>query len=178
MSGRLGSLISLLPSRPLCYNRHCIPHPRFSPRGSMTKISRRLFGQSAAVTAAAAASGLSLPSFSFAQSNPAGASLRFPSSFKWGCATAAYQVEGGAARRWPRSFALGRLFAHAGQNPQRRHRRRGRRFLPPLQGRRAACSRTSASNTYRMSISWSRIFPNGKGEPNPAGLDYYKPRHR
>ncbi len=24
-----------------------------------------------------------------------------------------------------------------------------------------------------MSISWSRIFPDGKGQPNPAGLDYY-----
>ncbi|MDR3738404.1 MAG: GH1 family beta-glucosidase, partial [Terracidiphilus sp.] len=26
---------------------------------------------------------------------------------------------------------------------------------------------------YRMSISWSRIFPQGKGEVNPKGLDYY-----
>ena len=29
-------------------------------------------------------------------------------------------------------------------------------------------------NSYRYSISWSRIFPNGKGELNQAGLDYYK----
>ena len=27
---------------------------------------------------------------------------------------------------------------------------------------------------YRMSISWSRIFPEGTGQPNPTGLDYYK----
>ena len=27
--------------------------------------------------------------------------------------------------------------------------------------------------TYRMSISWPRIFPNGTGQPNAAGLDYY-----
>jgi beta-glucosidase len=27
---------------------------------------------------------------------------------------------------------------------------------------------------YRMSISWPRIFPQGTGQPNPAGLDYYK----
>ena len=26
---------------------------------------------------------------------------------------------------------------------------------------------------YRMSMSWSRIFPTGKGEANPKGLDYY-----
>ena len=27
--------------------------------------------------------------------------------------------------------------------------------------------------TYRMSISWSRIFPTGTGQPNPKGMDYY-----
>lgn len=26
---------------------------------------------------------------------------------------------------------------------------------------------------YRMSIAWPRIFPNGTGQPNPRGLDYY-----
>ena len=24
-----------------------------------------------------------------------------------------------------------------------------------------------------MSISWSRVFPEGTGQPNPKGLDYY-----
>ena len=27
--------------------------------------------------------------------------------------------------------------------------------------------------TYRMSISWSRVFPEGKGKVNQAGIDYY-----
>lgn len=26
---------------------------------------------------------------------------------------------------------------------------------------------------YRMSIAWPRIFPEGRGKPNPAGLDFY-----
>ncbi len=26
---------------------------------------------------------------------------------------------------------------------------------------------------YRMSISWSRVFPEGTGQPNAMGLDYY-----
>lgn len=29
-------------------------------------------------------------------------------------------------------------------------------------------------NSYRYSISWSRVFPRGKGEVNQEGLDYYK----
>lgn len=29
-------------------------------------------------------------------------------------------------------------------------------------------------NSYRYSISWSRVLPNGKGEINQKGLDYYK----
>ncbi|KAF5728354.1 Beta glucosidase 41 isoform 1 [Tripterygium wilfordii] len=28
-------------------------------------------------------------------------------------------------------------------------------------------------DAYRFSISWSRIFPNGTGEPNPEGIKYY-----
>ena len=27
--------------------------------------------------------------------------------------------------------------------------------------------------TYRFSISWNRVFPDGTGKPNPKGLDFY-----
>ena len=28
-------------------------------------------------------------------------------------------------------------------------------------------------DTYRMSLSWSRLIPDGTGRVNPAGVDYY-----
>ncbi|MCW3060221.1 MAG: beta-glucosidase, partial [Capsulimonas sp.] len=28
--------------------------------------------------------------------------------------------------------------------------------------------------SYRFSVSWSRIFPEANGVPNPKGLDFYK----
>jgi beta-glucosidase len=28
--------------------------------------------------------------------------------------------------------------------------------------------------TYRMSLAWSRIFPQGRGQPNPKGIDHYQ----
>src|SRR5262249_6830642 len=29
------------------------------------------------------------------------------------------------------------------------------------------------AKAYRFSIAWPRVFPNGTGEPNPKGLDFY-----
>ena len=29
-------------------------------------------------------------------------------------------------------------------------------------------------DSYRFSIAWPRVFPAGKGKPNPKGLDFYK----
>ncbi|KAJ0117969.1 beta-glucosidase A [Diaporthe amygdali] len=45
----------------------------------------------------------------------------------------------------------------------------------PLQARNENIARIAALglNTYAFSISWSRIFPFGSGEPNEAGLQHY-----
>ncbi|HWE87201.1 MAG TPA: GH1 family beta-glucosidase [Terracidiphilus sp.] len=138
----------------------------------MKKLSRRLFGQAAAATAAAAASGLSFPRLSFGQPEPSSASLRYPAGFKWGCATAAYQVEGGA-RDGGRGPSLWDVFSHT---PGKTHDGDTGDVSADsyhLYKEDVQLLKNLGVGIYRLSISWSRIFPKGTGEPNPAGIDYY-----
>ena len=96
----------------------------------------------------------------------------FPEGFLWGAATSAFQVEGhpladGAGpSNWYR-------FTHT---PDRI--RNGdtadiacdhyHRYPEDIGHMRAL-----GLNSYRFSISWSRVMPEGRGAINPAGLDHY-----
>jgi beta-glucosidase len=97
---------------------------------------------------------------------------RFPADFSWGTATASYQVEGAwnedgkGENIWDRfSHTPGRI--NTGDTGDvacdQYHRYKEDVALMKELGLRG----------YRFSISWSRIFPNGKGEVNQKGLDYY-----
>ena len=135
----------------------------------MSGISRRQFGKTVAASAAAVAVA-SLPKFALGQSQPS--SRVYPKGFLWGCATAAYQVEGGAAEdgRGPSvwdTFSHTAGKTHMGETgdvaDDSYHR-----YKEDVQLLKAL-----GVSTYRMSLSWSRIFPEGKGQPNAKGLDYY-----
>jgi beta-glucosidase len=134
----------------------------------MNDITRRQFGKT--VAAAAALAGSSLPEFAFGQQPASG--LQFPQGFRWGCATAAYQIEG-AAKEDGRGPSIWDTFAHTP----------GKTFHGDtgdvaddsyhLYKDDVKLLKALGVSTYRMSISWSRIFPEGTGQPNPKGLDYY-----
>jgi beta-glucosidase len=143
----------------------------------MIELTRRRFGQAVA----GALTGVSLPlSPALAgaaapppEASPAPHLVRFPAAFVWGCSTAAYQVEG-AASEDGRGPSVWDTFSHTV----------GKTF----QGQTGDVADDSyhlfeddtkllkalGTTAYRLSISWSRIFPNGTGQPNDKGLAHYE----
>jgi beta-glucosidase len=138
----------------------------------MKDLTRRRFGQT--VAAAAALAGSSLPKFTFGQSGASdhGASRKFPEGFLWGCATAAYQIEGGA-KEGGRGPSVWDVFSHTPGKILNGDTGDVADDSYHLYKTDVQLLKNLGVQTYRMSISWPRIFPEGKGQPNPAGLDYY-----
>jgi beta-glucosidase len=137
---------------------------------SMKNISRRQFGKTLAAAAAATVAGASLPKIAFGQ--PLASSLRFPKGFLWGCATAAYQIEG-AAKEDGRGPSIWDTFSHTPGTTFNGDTGDVADDSYHLYKEDVKLLHNLGVSTYRMSISWSRIFPNGTGQPNPKGLDYY-----
>jgi 6-phospho-beta-glucosidase len=96
----------------------------------------------------------------------------FPDDFLWGGATAAYQVEGGAAADG-KGPSVWDVFAH---QPGRTYRGSNgdvaadhyHRFREDV----AEMARAGL-RAYRFSVAWSRVLPQGRGQPNEAGLRFY-----
>jgi len=99
--------------------------------------------------------------------------LQFDSDFLWGSATAALQIEGATETDgrgpsvWDRFCALHPERIHEGATPRRAcdHYHRSTEDVDWI-------SRLG-HNSYRFSIAWPRVVPNGSGEVNVAGLDFY-----
>lgn len=96
----------------------------------------------------------------------------FPTDFRWGAATAAYQIEG-AYREDGKGLNIWDVFSHSpgkienGDNGDRAcdHYHLWESDLDLMS--------ELGINSYRFSISWSRIFPEGRGKPNPKGIEFY-----
>ncbi|MEU7016416.1 GH1 family beta-glucosidase [Streptomyces sp. NPDC046385] len=97
----------------------------------------------------------------------------FPSGFRWGSATAAYQVEGAAAEdgRTPSiwdtfSRTPGKVRNGDTGDIATDHYHRSREDI-------ALMTRLGLTD-YRFSISWSRVLPGGRGPVSQKGLDFYR----
>ena len=97
----------------------------------------------------------------------------FPDSFLWACATASYQVEGAAAEDG-RGPSVWDTFAHT----EGRVRNNDHGDVACDQYHRYAedvqLMKWLGVKAYRFSVSWSRVFPEGDGETNEAGIAYYE----
>jgi beta-glucosidase len=99
--------------------------------------------------------------------------LRFPPGFRFGTATAAYQVEG-AAHEDGRGDSIWDTFARipgAVANGDTGdvacdHYHRWREDLDLMA--------ELGLESYRFSIAWPRVQPDGRGAVNPAGIDFYR----
>jgi beta-glucosidase len=99
--------------------------------------------------------------------------LTFPDGFVWGASTSAYQIEGAAAEdgRGPSvwdtfSHTLGKVRGGDTGDVAADHYHRMPDDLDLMKG--------LGLQSYRFSISWSRVLPTGRGAVNAKGLDFYK----
>jgi beta-glucosidase len=96
----------------------------------------------------------------------------FPKDFVWGAATASYQIEGAwnedgkGESIWDRfSHTLGKVENGDTGDMACDHYHRWRDDLVLM--------KQLGLKAYRFSISWPRVIPNGFGQINPLGLDFY-----
>ena len=96
----------------------------------------------------------------------------FPKDFLWGSASAAYQVEGAwqedgkGASVWDDFVRIpGKTFKGTNGDVAVDHYHRFKEDV--------ALMKEQGLKTYRFSVAWTRIFPEGRGEVNQAGLDFY-----
>jgi len=98
---------------------------------------------------------------------------QFPPDFVFGTATAAFQVEGSphADGKGP---SIWDVFTHTpgkvrgGQTADAACNT----YADPLPD--LDLMKALGLNAYRFSVAWSRVLPEGRGQVNPKGLDYYR----
>lgn len=143
-------------------------HTRNNPaEATPSGLSRRRLGAGALSLGAAAA--LARPALAKA----APGALRFPPGFVWGCATASYQIEG-AVNEDGRGQTNWDVFSHTPGTTYQGQTGDVATDSYHLYAEDSRCLKAIGAKAYRMSIAWSRIFPEGRGRPNPKGVDHYQ----
>ncbi len=97
---------------------------------------------------------------------------RFPKDFLWGSASAAYQIEGGwkedgkGVTNWDTFVRIpGKTYKATTGDVAVDHYHHYKEDI--------ALMAEMGLKTYRFSISWARIYPEGRGTVNKKGLAFY-----
>ena len=98
---------------------------------------------------------------------------KFPQDFIWGTATASYQVEG-AYNEDGRGLSIWDTFSKTEGKVLHGHNGDTACNQYHLYKEDIKLMRELGVKSYRFSISWSRIYPEGFGEINKPGIIYYK----
>ena len=141
---------------------------RYQPKNDMAGMNRRSFlassGKTAALAATLARGGGSLRALA--------SGAQFPAKFAWGAATSAMQVEG-----YPYEDGGGRSVWFALDHDPARVKDGSNMLVADDTYHRWAADiplmRQIGLNSYRLSISWPRVLPDGRGAVNTKALDYY-----
>ena len=98
--------------------------------------------------------------------------LNFPTDFVWGSATSAYQIEGGIDADGKKDSIWdvfcrkpGAIYNGETGEIATDHYHRWKEDI--------ALMKEIGIKSYRFSISWPRIIPDGDGKPNAAGIAFY-----
>ena len=100
------------------------------------------------------------------------AAYKFPANFQFGVSTSAYQIEG-AVREDGRSPGIWDVFCHDGHHiAQGNNADVACDHYHRMPEDMALVANAGIPN-YRFSVSWSRLFPEASGQPNPRGFAFY-----
>ncbi|HEV2289809.1 MAG TPA: GH1 family beta-glucosidase [Candidatus Acidoferrales bacterium] len=106
------------------------------------------------------------------QSSASAATSPFGENFLWGAAMSAYQTEG-APHEDGKGVSVWDVFSHT---PGKIRDNQTGDLACDFYHRYAedvGHMREMGLTAFRFSVSWPRIFPEGTGQPNPKGLDFY-----
>jgi beta-glucosidase len=104
--------------------------------------------------------------------SPTAGGRRLPDGFFWGVATSAYQIEG-AWNEDGKGESIWDRYAHTPGNIANGDTGDVANDHYHRYEEDVALMRNIGATAYRFSIAWPRIFPDGTGQPNAKGLDFY-----
>ena len=102
---------------------------------------------------------------------PTEGTIRFPDDFVWGTASSAYQVEGAWQEdgKGPSVWdTYTNVYGLAGGETANVAVDQYHRYVEDV-----ALMKEMGIQSYRFSVAWTRVLPQGTGEVNAAGIDYY-----